>query len=155
MTEFAPLHLCTQDEELSFGFSKPSQLTFELQRLQVPTTDVEPHDTFNWPHGLADTKLHQKSTQSYHQRNLKNQRNGYQRTLDSFARRVFRYDGRVLKYGEPTTLREVQAIEFIEKSGLDIAVPKVYSSGSCREIKYIEMELIKGDTLYKVWDGII
>ena len=71
--------------------------------------------------------------------------------LDSFGRRVFQHDGKVIKYGEPVELREVDALSYIRRSGLQVPVPEVYSSGSCGQVQVVEMGLIKGDTLDKVW----
>lgn len=74
--------------------------------------------------------------------------------LDSFGRRVFRYEDTVIKYGEPVSIQEAQVLSFIQHSGLGIPVPKVYSSGMYGNIGVIEMELIEGDTLQKVWGGL-
>ncbi|RVX68097.1 hypothetical protein B0A52_08236 [Exophiala mesophila] len=74
--------------------------------------------------------------------------------LNSFGRRVFRYEGRIIKYGEPVDLHEAQALAFVKQSGLNIPVPQLYSSSSSGEIKVIEMQVIEGDTLDKVWDGL-
>ncbi|KIW14225.1 hypothetical protein PV08_07007 [Exophiala spinifera] len=71
--------------------------------------------------------------------------------LDSFSRRVFRYEGKVIKYGEPVNLQETKAISFVKQSGLNIPVPEVYSSEMCEDVGVIEMELMEGDTLKNVW----
>lgn len=75
--------------------------------------------------------------------------------LDSFGRRVFRYEGTVIKYGEPVNTREAQVLSFIEHSGLGIPVPKVYSSGTYENIGgFVEMEMLEGDTFQKVWGAL-
>ena len=74
--------------------------------------------------------------------------------LNDFGRRIFRYKGRVIKYGEPINVGEAQALAFIRDSGLNIRVPKVYSSGSSGESGFIEMEMIEGDTLDKIWNDL-
>ncbi|RMD39713.1 hypothetical protein DV735_g5420, partial [Chaetothyriales sp. CBS 134920] len=74
--------------------------------------------------------------------------------LDSFGRRVFQYKGRIIKYGRPVDLQEAKALAFIKQSGLNIPVPQVYFAGSCGDTKVIEMEMIEGETLEKIWDGL-
>ena len=71
--------------------------------------------------------------------------------LNSFGRRVFRHDGRIIKCGEPVHFQEAEVLFFIAKSGLEIPAPKVYSSEVYEDMTVIEMEMIPGDTLEDVW----
>ncbi|KIW14391.1 hypothetical protein PV08_07173 [Exophiala spinifera] len=71
--------------------------------------------------------------------------------LDSFGRRVFRHNRRIIKYGEPVNCREAKALTFIAGSGLSIPVPEVYSCTDCEGITIIDMEMVTGDTSESVW----
>lgn len=74
--------------------------------------------------------------------------------LNSFGRKVFQVDGRIIKFGEPVDIQEAKASSFIAKSDLDIPIPTVYFAELCDGTTIIEMEMnqmIPGDTLEKVW----
>lgn len=74
--------------------------------------------------------------------------------LDSFGRRAFRHEGKVIKYGQRVSIQEARAMSFVKESGLDVPVPSVYSSGICGDVGFIEMQTIEGDTLDSVWRGL-
>ncbi|OAL35373.1 hypothetical protein AYO20_05424 [Fonsecaea nubica] len=74
--------------------------------------------------------------------------------LDSFGRRVFRFENNVIKYGASVDAQEAQTLCFIQRSGLGIRVPEVYAYGMCEKVGFIEMELIEGDILEDIWSQL-
>ncbi|EXJ93673.1 hypothetical protein A1O1_02065 [Capronia coronata CBS 617.96] len=71
--------------------------------------------------------------------------------LDLFHRRVFRHEGKVVKYGQSVTVQEAQALSFIKNSSLSIPIPRAHWSGTCENVGVVEMGVIEGDG---VWRGL-
>lgn len=72
--------------------------------------------------------------------------------LDSPRRKVFRANGRVIKFGPDVDIYEAKAMVFIANSALSVPIPKVFRAEMFEDgTTVIEMENIPGETLEQVW----
>jgi serine/threonine protein kinase len=72
--------------------------------------------------------------------------------LDLPRRKVFRANGKVIKFGPDVDIREATAMSFIAKSAITLPVPEVFRAETYEDgSTVIEMEMISGENLHEVW----
>ena len=75
--------------------------------------------------------------------------------LDLPRRKIFRANGRVVKFGPDVDIYEAKAMAFVANSALSVPVPKVFRAEIFEDgTTVIEMEDIPGETLQEVWPTI-